>query len=55
MVKKTYKQKVLCKSCSNVIWFNIPKGKKKNIYLKENRICPVCKQEHGGSNKNEQK
>ncbi len=47
MAKKTYKQKVLCKNCSNIIWFNIPKGKKKKTFLKGNRICPVCNCEHG--------
>ncbi len=47
MTEETYRVDVLCCNCSNIVWFNIPKGTTTKDYLDKNILCPRCGCEHG--------
>ena len=42
-----HKIDVLCRNCSHIIWFRIPKGITMEEYFDKNKLCPQCNCEHG--------
>jgi hypothetical protein len=44
---ETYEYRVFCLNCSHMIHFSIPKGETVTEFLKKNKLCNICRCEHG--------